>query len=95
MTDKQTTEAAAHNTTEGSARFPYVAVAAGETQALIERLRDACPAARDAIMWVHLERHTSVDLPLLWDEFWASKTRSAAHVAIKVGEGRRKEESHD
>ena len=80
-------------------------VAAGDTQALIEILRDASPAARDAIVRARLERHTSVNLPLLWNEFWASEMRSEADAAIKearaiippvkVGGGSSKDESHD
>lgn len=105
MADNQTTEAAPHDAIEGSARFPYVEVAAGETQVLIEILRDARPAARGAIVLAHLEKHTSVNLPLLWDEFWSSEMRSEADAAIKearaiippfkVGEGSRKDESVD
>ena len=104
-TDIKTTDAAAHDAIEGSARFPYVEVAAGETQALIEILRDASPAARDAIVLTHLEKHRSVNLPLLWDEFWSSEMRSEADAAIKevraiippskVCEGTMKDESDD
>lgn len=83
MADNQTTEATAHDAIEVSARVPYVEVAAGETQALIGILRDARPAARDAIVLAHLEKHSSVNLPLLWDEFWSSGMRSEADAAIK------------
>ncbi|MBB2158300.1 hypothetical protein HLH33_18725 [Gluconacetobacter diazotrophicus] len=105
IANAKTTETTAHDAIEGSARVPYVEVAAGETQALIEILRDASPAARDAIVPAHLEKHTSVNLPLLWDEFWSSEMRSEADAAIKearaiippfkVGEGSRKDESVD
>lgn len=105
MADNQTTEATAHHAIEGSAHVPYMEVAAGETQALIGILRDARPAARDAIVLVHLDKYRSVNLPLLWDEFWSSEMRSEADAAIKearaiippfkVGAGSRKHASND
>ncbi|MFT8642849.1 hypothetical protein [Gluconacetobacter sp.] len=55
-----------------------------EVQDLIESVRDASPAARDAIMRAHLEKHSSGNLPLMLGEFWPPEMQSEVDAAISA-----------